>query len=199
MSPPKKTPVRSKNGERDKLAKQFIEKHRGGEINNMWTIEKLKNRFSMSDQQIYRRLNAAQRPLGRHINRGEKNAIVLSEGGFLILENVIEFEKQGKTLASAVQEVEKALSDTASLLAPSAPERHVQETPSTNTDKLYETKIQSLIEQVGYLKGKMDSKDELLAEMKSEVARLRQENSDLKRSVALVEYKAERKSWWPWK
>ena len=25
----------------------------------MWTIEKLKNRFSMSDQQIYRRLNAA--------------------------------------------------------------------------------------------------------------------------------------------
>jgi len=165
----------------------------------MWTIEKLKNRFSMSDQQIYRRLNAAQRPLDRHINRGEKNAIVLSEGGFLILENVIEFEKQGKTLASAVQEVEKALSETSPLAATPAIDSQHGESPLVNAEKLYGTKMRSLVEEVGYLKGKMEGKDEVLAELKVELERLRQENGELKRSVALVEYKAEHKRWWPWK
>ncbi len=68
----------------------------------MWTIEKLKQRFSLSDQQIYRRLHEARRLLQPHIQRGDKNAILLTEGGFRILENIIELEKQGRTLANAV-------------------------------------------------------------------------------------------------
>lgn len=179
---------------------QFIKKLERGEQNTMWTIEKLKKRFSMSDQQIYRRLNAAQRQLDQHINRGEKNAIALTEGGFLILENVIELEKQGKTLANAVQEVQKSIFGH----EPPAPSFEITQNGVDmhlrNSKKLYETHSQSLTEEVGYLKGKLDGKNERLEELKEEIARLRQENDDLKRSVALVEYKVnERHSWWPWK
>jgi|GEM_PF-3461592 len=166
----------------------------------MWTIEKLRNRFSMSDQQIYRRINAAQRPLRKHINRLDKNAIALSQGGFLILENVIELEKQGKTLANAVLEVEKSMMEDEQVEVDFKVAQQSNSYPIKNRDKHYETQSQQLIEEIGYLKGKLDSKDELLAELKAEVERLRQENGDLKRSVALVEYKAsERRSWWPWR
>lgn len=166
----------------------------------MWTIEKLKKRFSMSDQQIYRRINAAQRPLRKHINRGEKNAIALSEGGFLILENVIELEKQGKTLANAVLEVERSMIEDEQVEVNFEVAQQSNSYPLKNRKKHDETQSQKLIEEIGYLKGKLDSKEELLNELKDEVARLRQENDDLKRSVALVEYKAsERRSWWPWR
>lgn len=165
----------------------------------MWTIEKLTKRFSMSDQQIYRRINAAQKPLDSHISRGEKNAIALTESGFLILENVIELEKQGKTLANAVQEVAASLTDEDHVGMSFETFQNIETIPLKNGNKHSETQSQSLVEQVGYLKGKLESKDELLEELKAELQRVRQENDDLKRSVALVEYKAqERRPWWPW-
>ncbi len=168
----------------------------------MWTIEKLKKRFSMSDQQIYRRINAAQRPLRKHINRGEKNAIALTEGGFLILENVIELEKQGKTLANAVREVEKSISDGDQVQVDFEVSQEPGGPLESAPGKLQQTQVGSgkLHEEIGYLRGKLDSKDELIAELKDELDRIRQENDDLKRSVALVEFRAnERRGWWPWR
>jgi len=165
----------------------------------MWTIEKLTKRFSMSDQQIYRRINAAQRPLDSHISRGEKNAIALTESGFLILENVIELEKQGKTLANAVQEVAGSLNDQDHTETAYEAFQNIESIPLKNGNNLYGTQSHSLIEEVGFLKGKLESKDERLEDLKAELERVRQENDDLKRSVALVEYKAnERRPWWPW-
>lgn len=166
----------------------------------MWTIEKLKKRFSMSDQQIYRRINAAQRPLRKHINRGEKNAIALTEGGFLILENVIELEKQGKTLANAVREVEKSISSGDQVEVDFEVSQEADALPKREANKLQQTQSGKLFEEIGYLRGKLDGKDELIEDLKVELARVRQENDDLKRSVALVEFKAsERRGWWPWR
>jgi hypothetical protein len=166
----------------------------------MWTIEKLTKRFSMSDQQIYRRIQAAQRPLNRHINRGEKNAIELTEGGFFILENVIELEKQGKTLAIAVREVEKSVSnDPQPQVSFEMPGRLSQNT-AKNGHKLPETDMQSLIEEIGYLKGILDGRDERMTEIQIELERLRNENDELKHSAAIVEYQVnQRKNWWPFR
>lgn len=167
----------------------------------MWTIEKLKKRFSMSDQQVYRRIYAAHKPLDRHIMRGDKNAISLTEGGFLILENVIELEKQGKTLANAVEEVEKTLDGPGQTGGLEGGMAGANGAGAKNTDKVHESQTRSLIEEIGYLKGKLDSKEEVLIEVKEELERLRVENENLKRSVALVEYRAnnERRRWWPWR
>jgi predicted RNase H-like nuclease (RuvC/YqgF family) len=149
----------------------------------------------MSEAQIYRRLNAAQKLLDGQVKRGNKNAIFLTEGGFKILENIIELEKQGRTLANAVREVEFSLQDTSQAeLAAEGLEEH----PDKH-EELRKTGIRSLIEQVGYLKGQLDLKDELLKRCQEEVERLRQENEELKRKVAIVEYK-EQKRWWEfWK
>lgn len=149
----------------------------------------------MSEQQIYRRLNAARRLLDGHIKRGDKNAILLTEGGFRILENIIELEKQGKTLSNAVLDVENLLKETSA--TPS--EDELIEEQRDKLEKLEKTDITSLIEEIGYLKGQLDLKDELLRELRAEVMRLRQENEELKRKVAIVEYK-EHKRWWQfWK
>lgn len=179
----------------------FVKKLERGEQNIVWTIEKLKKRFSMSDQQVYRRIYAAQRPLNRHMMRGDKNAIALTEGGFLILENVIELEKQGKTLANAVDEVEKSLDEPAPAGPLDGAAAMINGAGPRNVDKLHEPQTRSLIEEIGYLKGKLDTKEELLVEVKEELERLRVENENLKRSVALVEYKAgnEKRRWWPWR
>ncbi len=156
----------------------------------MWTIEKLKNHFSMSDQQIYRRLNMTQKLLDNHIQRGDKNAIVLTEGGFRILENVIGLEKQGKTLANAVEDVKTSLEPQPQAAPAIEILRNGGGAPAQNGAKPYESQVRSLIEEVGYLKGKLELKAELLDELKAEAERLREENAALKRSVALVEYKA---------
>jgi len=162
----------------------------------VWTIEKLKQRFSLSDQQIYRRLHEARHLLQPHIRRGDKNAIHLTEGGFRILENIIELEKQGRTLANAVSEVEKHLQNSSK---PSKedelPDKHPEE-----LDKLDKTEYRSLLEQIGYLKGQLDLKDQLLRELKEEVQELREENIQLKSKFALVEYHEHKKRWWQfWK
>lgn len=161
----------------------------------MWTIEKLKQRFSLSDQQIYRRLHEARRLLQPHIQRGDKNAILLTEGGFRILENIIELEKQGRTLANAVAEVEKHLQNGGP--TPDG-EESLEEHPE-NLKKHSETDYRRLLEQIGYLKGQLDLKDQLLQELKEELQKLREENVQLKSRVALVEYQ-EQKRWWQfWK
>ena len=161
----------------------------------MWTIEKLRKRFGMSEQQIYRRLNAARRLLDSHIKRGDKNAILLTEGGFRILENIIELEKQGKTLSNAVLEVENLLQDTSKSGVSAASGDEFLEEHRDKLEELEKTDIASLIEEIGYLKGQLDLKDELLRELREELAHLRQENEELKRKVAIVEYK-EHKRWW---
>jgi predicted RNase H-like nuclease (RuvC/YqgF family) len=161
----------------------------------VWTIEKLKQRFSLSDQQIYRRLHEARRLLQPHIRRGDKNAILLTEGGFRILENILELEKQGRTLANAVQEVEKHLQNGSE--NPESDE--LLDKHPENLDKLYKTEYRSLLEQIGYLKGQLDLKEELIRELKEELQKLREENTHLKSKVALVEYH-EQKRWWQfWK
>ena len=145
----------------------------------------------MSDQQIYRRLNAAQKLLNGHIKRGAKNAILLTEGGFKILENIIELEKQGQTLANAVQEVENSLRKSA---PPDIRSDRLEEQTEKH-DELRKREIASLIEQIGYLKGQLDLREELLRECRQELTQLRRENEELKRKVAIVEYK-EHKRWW---
>jgi len=165
----------------------------------MWTIEKLKKRFGMSDQQMYRRIQAAQKPLGEHIKRGEKNCIELSEGGFSILENVIELEKQGKTLATAVREVEVSVCES--------PIKRFEVFDSTAPisgrvgHKPPKAGFHSLIQEVGYLKGVLESKNERLSELKGELERVRLENDNLRRSANLGGYRASQRrwQWWPWR
>lgn len=149
----------------------------------------------MSEAQIYRRLNAAQKLLDGQVKRGAKNAIFLTEGGFKILESIIALEKQGRTLTNAVREVEMALQKTSeSGLTPGESE----EQPAKH-EELRRTEIRSLIEQVGYLKGQLDLKEELLRECQEQLAQLRAENEELKRKVAIVEYKEQRRWWQFWK
>ncbi|MGQ9734814.1 MAG: hypothetical protein ACUVQU_07235 [Candidatus Bipolaricaulia bacterium] len=129
------------------------------------------------------------------MKRGDKNAIFLTEGGFKILENLIELEKQGRTLSSAVQEVEIALQKTPkSELAPEGSEKQ-----PTKHEEPRGTEIRSLIEQLGYLKGQLDLKEELLRKCQEELTQLRLENEELKRKVAIVEYKEQRRWWQFWK
>ena len=149
----------------------------------------------MSDQQIYRRLNAAQKLLNGHIKRGAKNAILLTEGGFKILENIIELEKQGQTLANAVQEVENSLRKSAS---PDVGSDRLEEQTERH-DELRKRGIASLIEQIGYLKGQLDLREELLRECRQELTQLRLENEELKRKVAIVEYKEDKRWWQLWR
>lgn len=172
----------------------FITKLERGAKNAVWTIEKLEKHFSMSDQQVYRRINVARRLLEPHIQRGDKNAIELTEGGFRILEQVVELEKQGRTLANAVDEVERSLHPAESS---SAIEMLGDRLPSGN-GKLSETQFRALVEEIGYLKGLLEAKGEQLAEVKAELQRVREENEALKRSVALVEYKAQARRGWRW-
>lgn len=149
----------------------------------------------MSEAQIYRRLNAAQKLLDGQVKRGDKNAIFLTEGGFKILEDIIELEKQGRTLTNAVQEVAIALQKTSQAgLEPEGVEEHLDK-----HEELRRTEIRSLIEQVGYLKGQLDLKEELLKRCQEELAQLRRENEELKRKVAIVEYKEQRRWWQFWK
>jgi len=145
----------------------------------------------MSDQQIYRRLNAAQKLLNGQIQRGDKNSILLTDGGFKILEDIIELEKLGKTLANAVLEVETSLRKSA---PPDVGSDRLEEQAEKH-DELRKTEIKSLIEQIGYLKGQLDLREELLGRCQEELTQLRRENEELKRKVAIVEYK-EHKRWW---
>lgn len=161
----------------------------------MWTLEKLQQRFSLSPQQLYRRLHEARELLNGHIQRGDKNAILLTESGFQILEHIIECEKRGKTLAIAVEEVKKSLATPSQDRAQS----EIIDKHPDKQEKLYETRYRSLIEEIGFLKGQLALKDELLKELKEEVKELREENVRLKSKVALVEYR-EIKRWWQfWK
>ena len=161
----------------------------------MYTLEKLQRHFSMSQQQLYRRLRAAEELLEPHMQRGDKNAIELDEGGFRILQSVIELDKQGRTLADAVEETRKGLSNGAD---EQAAEESV-DNHATNGNKLTEAQYRSLLEQIGYLKGQLELKDDILGEVKSERDRLREENAELQRKAALVEYH-ETKRWWQfWK
>lgn len=149
----------------------------------------------MSDQQIYRRLNAAQKLLDGQIRRGNKNAILLTEGGFKILEDIIELEKQGKTLTNAVLEVEGSLRKSGQ----PGIQGDGSEEQTEKHDELRQREVTSLIEQIGYLKGQLDLREELLQRLQEELIQLRQENEELKRKVAIVEYK-EHKRWWQfWK
>ncbi|MFB6273894.1 MAG: hypothetical protein ABEL51_13470 [Salinibacter sp.] len=161
----------------------------------MWTLDKLQKHFSLSQQQLYRRLRAAEELLEPHMQRGEKNAIELDEGGFRILQSVIELDKQGRTLTNAVEETKQAMTNGS---AEASADESVDD-QGDNHDKLSETQYRSLIEQIGYLKGQLEMKDHLLGEIKTERDRLREENADLQRKAALVEYR-ETKRWWQfWK
>lgn len=161
----------------------------------MYTLEKLQSHFSMSQQQLYRRLRAAEELLGPHMKRGEKNAIELDEGGFRILQSVIELDKQGRTLADAVEETKTSLSNGA---AEDVGDESVDD-HATNGNKLSEAQYRSLIEQIGYLKGQLELKDHLIEEVKGERDELRETNAELQRKAALVEYH-ETKRWWQfWK
>ena len=156
----------------------------------------------MSSQQVYRRLNEAKHLLNGHIQRGDKNSIILTENGFKVLEGIIEFEKQGKTLTEAVEESAKVLGISTNGRSDTQPPDRQPE----KHDKLYETEYRSLIEQAGYLRGQLEIKDQLLKELKEEtarlqeqVSRLREENILLKGKSALVEYRHPKRWWEFWR
>ena len=164
----------------------------------MWTIDKLSERFGLSEQQIYRRIDAARHLLNSQISRGEKNAIQLNEGGFKILESLIGFEKQGQTLSIAVQNVEKEL-------RPQHRNGHDSSSFSLNSDNLHERANGSsqdshlLHEKLGYLKGQLDLLHERVQRLEAENGQLKEENSWLKAKNALVEVRHERPWWQFWR
>lgn len=157
----------------------------------MWTLEKLEQHFGKSQHQLYRRIRAADPLIDPHLQRLNKNAIALDEGGFRILEGIIESEKQGKTLTNSVADLEKDLSprrdDRPTRTQPDDIDHH----PNGGT----EARDRALFEELGYLKGQLELKNAQVDDLKRECDLLREENVQLKRQVSLVEYH-QAKRWW---
>jgi len=91
------------------------------------TIADLRQRFSLSDKAVRRRLDALAPVIAPFVSRGENNAILLSDAGVAIFDRLIQVERETKRGLRAAAEV---------VISEVRNGREPEDKPGTNADNL---------------------------------------------------------------
>lgn len=132
----------------------------------MHSIKDLANNLGYTEDQVRNRLDQLRRTLEEHVQRGQRNKILLTSTGFQILERAKELEKQGV----ALKELPKVLDEELPNKFDKKPEHNgktnlVQGQDQSQLIREKERRIEDLQSRVRYLETKLDERDQQIQQL----------------------------------
>ena len=147
----------------------------------MFTTQDLAKNYGMTYKRVHDRLTALGPLIDPHIVDGKNNTKYLTDSGRAILDRLIQHEKNGLTIASAKEAVEKELADGGG--------------PSATNGAANGSHLDALIQQ---MQARLDEQGKQIIFLQGEIGGYKEDLSELKDQVCLMLPKLTKRNPKPW-